>query len=139
VIIAITHQNIWTPKSRQYILKEELFSCCACAILHKLCLCPSSQILHCGDNVPHSRLSLGLNRSHKIYHPFLKRVVTPSVDLEVAHPSTMAYQSFDTHHMLCNTLLNPDGGLDTTTLCIEYSTPSLSLHNVFLWHPHEHP
>lgn len=68
----ITYQDLWTANSCQYILKEELCSYQTYVMLYRLCICPMSQILHYGDNVPRSCLSLGLNGSHKIYCPLLK-------------------------------------------------------------------
>ena len=70
---SIAHQDFWTSKSGQNLLKDEVRSGICSAILNCLCLGPPSHIISSSYNVTCTcPLSKGVDRSYQIDAPLVK-------------------------------------------------------------------
>ena len=69
----IAHQNYWTSKSTDDAFKNELCSCSSITIPYYFLLCPSGEVFCSCDDVSRTRsFSWWVDRTHKIYIPFVK-------------------------------------------------------------------
>ena len=69
----IAHQNYWTSKSTDDVLKEELCSCSSITISYCFGLCPSGKVFCSHDDVSRTcALSGWVDWSHKVNSPFVE-------------------------------------------------------------------
>ena len=73
VCALITHQNYWTSKSTNDVLKEELCSCSSITIPYHFSLHPFGEVFcSCDDVSRTSSFSWWVDRTHKVYSPLVK-------------------------------------------------------------------